>query len=467
MRKRAVTTSHDQAIPVRQTPPGDHSVAPPFRTLRLAITGGILAANAAVILWLWLHDGGLSKIHGVGDAFTSAGRITGLLGAYLLLIQLLLLARLRYIEKVTGFDRLTVWHRINGKVCFYLILAHVVFITIGYSMLDRISIFSEASTLLRSYPDMIQATIGTVLIILVVVTSVVIVRRKMRYETWYLVHLSAYAGVVLAWFHQLPTGNEFVLNPAAGIYWTLLYLATLALVLLCRLLLPVVLAFRYQMKVAEVADEAPNVVSMRITGRGLDRMGAQAGQFFLWRFLSPKLIWQSHPFSLSAAPDGQSLRITVKSLGDFTSRMKEIPPGTRVLGVGPFGLFTDAVRKRAGVVLIAGGVGITPMRALLEEMSGDIVLIYRVVRDEEVVFRDELEELARGRDVKLHYVIGHHRDPGGERLMSPEHLRELVPDIARREAYVCGPPAMSEMVEASVHRAGVPRRYIHSEAFAF
>ncbi len=438
-----------------------------FRKVRLSMVSTIVGVNIAIIVWLWLRDGGITGVHTSGDLFTSAGRITGLLGAYSLLLQLLLLARLRRLERLVGFDRLTVWHKLNGKICFYLIVGHVVLITIGYALLDRISIPSQVVSLLQDYPDMVQATIGTVLIVVVVVSSLVIVRRRLRYETWYLVHLTAYAAVILAWYHQIPTGNEFILSSSAATYWTALFVGTLVLVALFRLAVPTLLAFRHQMRVAEVTAEAPNVVSLRITGRHLDRLGAKAGQFFLWRFLNWKLVWQSHPFSLSTAPDGQSLRITIKSLGDFTSRIGEVKPGTRIVGVGPFGLFTDAVRHRDRVALIAGGVGITPIRSLLEEMSGDLVLVYRVVTHDEIVFREELEQLAAERGIKLIYITGDHRAPGAERLMSAEHLREIIPDISNREIYVCGPPAMSNAVETNVRRAGVPRKYIHSENFAF
>jgi len=209
-------------------------------------------------------------------------------------------------------------------------------------------------------------------------------------------------------------------------------------------------------------------VSLRITGRRLDRLHARGGQFFLWRFLTRGRWWASHPFSLSAAPDGRSLRLTVKDVGDFTGCMGAIAPGTRVVAEGPFGVFTDAARRRDKVALIAGGIGITPIRALLEDMPPglDIALIYRVVRAEDVVFRHELDALARERGVTLAYVVGDHTGAEGAYRLSPDHLRELVPDIADREAYVCGPPAMMRVVEANLHRAGVPRAAIHSERFA-
>jgi predicted ferric reductase len=189
----------------------------------------VVIVNAAVIVWLWVYGKNVSGVHGWGDLWTSIGRLTGLLSAYLALVQVLLLARLPWMERVLGFDGLTVWHRLNGKICLYLVLAHVVFITIGYASMDQVGIPKEASRLVQNYPGMIAATIGTVLLIAIVGTSLVIVRQRLRYEMWYAVHLLVYLGIALAWFHQIPTGNELTANAVAANYWTSLYLATAAL----------------------------------------------------------------------------------------------------------------------------------------------------------------------------------------------------------------------------------------------
>jgi predicted ferric reductase len=439
---------------------------------RRALTGvlvwAVVLGNAGVIVWLWAHGGNVTDIHNRGELFTSIARITGLLGAYSALLQVVLLARLPWLERLAGFDRLTVWHRWNGHACLDLILAHVLFSFWGYALMDKISLPSEVSTMLGGgiYPGMITATVGTGLLVAVVVTSVVIVRRRLRYEAWYAVHLLAYAGIALAWFHQIPTGNELVLDRVAADYWRALPLATIGLVVVFRLLAPIVQAFRFRLRVAEVIAEGPGVVSLRIEGRRLDRLEAQPGQFFLWRFLTKGRWWASHPFSLSQAPDGRSLRITVKALGDFSTRLADVAPGTRVVAEGPFGVFTSAARRREKVVLIAGGIGITPIRALMEDLSGDVIVIYRVVRDEDVLFRDELEELARERGITLLFVVGDHATDEGARLLTAEHLTELVPDLVERQVYICGPPAMTEALERNVRRAEVPARLIHSEKFA-
>ncbi len=451
------------------TPVGGIARRHGYRTATAWALAAVAVANAAVIVWLWARGGNVSALHGAGDLLTSLGRLTGLLGAYLALIQVLLLARLLPLERLAGFDRLTVWHRLNGKVCLYLVLAHVVLTTLGYTANDRISIPAGVSALLTSYTGMVAATVGTALMIVVVVTSLVIVRRRLRYEAWYLVHLTVYAGIALAWVHQVPTGNEFSADAGAATYWTGLYVATLALLVLFRLALPMYQAFYYRLRVAAVTVEGQGVVSLRITGRRLDRLHARAGQFFLWRFLTRDRWWASHPFSLSAAPDGRSLRITVKDAGDFTGRAGDIAPGTRVAAEGPFGVFTDAARRRERVAFIAGGIGITPIRAMVEEMPGkpgDLTLIYRALRDDGLIFRDELDRLARERGITLCYVVGDHNDPSGARYLSPAHLCELVPDIAGREIYICGPPAMMRATALNVRRAGVPPRYIHTERFA-
>src|SRR5579872_4318009 len=110
--------------------------SPAARLVTAWILWLLFVGNAAVIIWLWGNGGGISAVKDAATFFTSVGRITGLLSAYLALVQVLLLARLPFLERLMGFDSLTIWHRRNGKAVLYLVLAHVVFITIGYALLD-------------------------------------------------------------------------------------------------------------------------------------------------------------------------------------------------------------------------------------------------------------------------------------------------------------------------------------------
>ncbi|HEX3805974.1 MAG TPA: ferredoxin reductase family protein [Gaiellaceae bacterium] len=426
-----------------------------------------LFANAIAIVWLWWHGGNVTHLRSTGDVLTSIGRITGLESAYLALVQVVLLARIPALERAIGFDRLSRWHRWNGHACVDLVVAHVVFIVWGYALLDKFTLGKEISTMLGGgiYPGMITATIGTGMLIAVAATSFVIVRRRLRYEWWYAVHLLAYAGIALAWFHEIPTGNELVLDRTAADYWRALYVAAIVAIVGFRVVVPLIAAFRFRLRVAEVVEEGPGVVSIRIAGRRLERLHAEPGQFFLWRFLDRRRAWSAHPFSLSEAPRGDSLRITVKALGDHTSRLAGLRPGTRVVAEGPLGTFTDAVRRSPKALLVAGGIGITPVRALLETMRGDVAVVYRALSDVDLVLKREIDELATARGAAVHYVVGDHRGDGAS-LLSPGHLVELVPDVAERDVYVCGPVGMTTALERSIRAAKVPRAQIHIERFA-
>ena len=440
------------------------------RLRRRAAGIGILAfvvANGVAIAWLWWHGGNVTGVKRTGDVFTSIGRITGLESAYLALVQVVLLARIPALERAVGFDRLSRWHRWNGHACIDLIVLHVVFIVWGYALMDRFSLGKEISTMLGGgvYPGMITATVGTGLLIAVVATSYVIVRRRLSYEWWYAVHLLAYAGIALSWFHEIPTGNELVLDRTAADYWRSLYVATIAILVGFRVLLPLVRGLRHGLRVTEVREEGPGVVSIRIGGRNLERLRAQSGQFFLWRFLDRHRWWTNHPFSLSEAPDGRSLRITVKALGDHSAKLASVKPGTRVLAEGPMGTFTDEARRADKTLLVAGGIGITPVRALLETMGGDVVVVYRALSEDDLVLKAELDAIAPARGATVHYVVGDHRGDGAN-LLSPSHLAELVPDVAERDVYLCGPAGMTAALERTIRAVNVPRRHLHVEKFA-
>ena len=433
------------------------------RTSVVALFGAFVAGNAALLVWIWVHNGNLVGFSAnAGNVLARLGGLTGLLGGYLALVQVWLLARIPWLERAVGFDRLTVWHRWNGHACIDLIVAHVFLIVWGYSIPRHDSFGGQLWKMLAHdfLPGMVTATIGTVLLVVVVLTSIAIVRRRLRYELWYAVHLTAYAGIALAWFHEIPTGPDLGLVAWQGNYWRALFALTLALIA-WRVLAPLVSAYRHRLRVVSVAPEAPGVVSIRIGGRRLDRLRAQPGQFFLWRFLTRGHWATAHPFSLSAAP-GDELRITVKAVGDHTRRIGRLAPGTRVLAEGPYGAFTAASRRRDKVLYVAGGIGITPIRALVERGDDSALLVYRALSDDALVFRDELASLP----LRVEYVVGDHAAPGGDELLSPAHIAELVPDLHEREVYLCGPPGMVAAIRKNLLRAGVKRRHLHVERFA-
>ncbi|MEA2828267.1 MAG: hypothetical protein QOG43_2706 [Actinomycetota bacterium] len=440
-------------------------VAPPARDVL-----AVVVANAAIIVGLWFRHGGLGASHGAGGALTGVGQLSGLLGAYAVLLQLLLMARIPLLERHLGFDGLARWHRWNGFAAVVLIAIHAVTITLGYAAAGRLTVLGQLGDFIRHYPDVLMGIVATVLLLAIGVTSVRAARARLKRETWYFIHLYGYLAIALGFAHQLAVGSDFTSDPLARVWWVGMFVAVGGSILVWRVAWPVWFNARHRLRVADVVDEAPGVFSVYVTGRDLEGVRAQAGQFFLWRFLTRDRWWQAHPFSLSAAPDGEALRITVKDLGDYTHTLRELRPGGRVFAEGPYGTFTAGRRTRRRVVLIAGGIGITPLRALLETLPGDrgdITLLYRVQRPQDFVFRGELERLASDRGIVIHPIAGTDvGDDETDRLGVPA-LRRLVPDVAERDVYLCGPPGLVDVLHRRLRRLGVPRRQIHSERFAY
>lgn len=434
-------------------------------------------ASMLVVVALWVAGGGVGDLTSWADALVSFGRLTGLVSANLLLIQVLLMARIPVVEKAYGQDELVHRHRLAGFWSFWLVVVHLVAITIGYALAARTNVFVQFWELVVDYPGMLLALAGTLLLVLTVVTSIRNARRKLRYESWHLLHLYAYLGVGLAVPHMLWAGSDFVGNPVAIAYWWTLWAAAAGSILLWRIGLPIVRSLRHDLRVADVVRESPDVVSVTMTGRDLDRLPAQAGQFFNWRFLTGPGWMRSHPYSLSAAPDGRSLRITVKDLGDGSHALASVEPGTRVFIEGPYGRLHPGVRTSQKVTLMASGIGISPMRALLEALPqrpGDVTLIYRARTDANLALRGELEWLRRERGARMFYVLGR-RVPGratwlpesAAALTDAEALRQLVPDIASNGVYLCGAQPWMDAAARAAQECGVPASRIHSERFSW
>jgi predicted ferric reductase len=434
----------------------------------------LLLANGAFIVLMWFRHGGLDELGSPGGAFTAAGQLTALLGTYLALIQLVLMSRSPWLDEAFGMDRLAAAHRWLGFATVWLIGGHGVLTTIGYAFGDGATIVGEAITLLTTFPYVLLATAGFALFVMVGVSSMRAARRRLSYETWFGLHLYAYLAIALAFLHQLFVGGDFMHDQLAAIYWIGLYLVTVALVIGFRFGQPLVTTLRHRFRVAAIVQESPDVVSLYLDGRQLDRLAVRSGQYFVLRFLTRDDWWRAHPYSISSAPNGRWLRFTIKNLGDDSGRVRQLAVGTRVFVEGPYGVLTGARRTRPAVTLIGGGIGITPLRALLESLAaapGQLTLIYRTSGPDDLVFRHELDALARLRGARIHYLVGSRSGSGGGRLPAPRldaaTIARLVPGIASHDVYLCGPEGLMDSVSTALDELGVPRAQRHVERFGY
>ncbi|MFC5176331.1 ferric reductase-like transmembrane domain-containing protein [Nocardioides taihuensis] len=477
----ALDRSHPAAASARRpTPlPVHPSRAGSDATVR-GIARALLGGSLLLVTWWWAAGGGITDLTGIGNlggpaaALTSLGRVTGLWASVLLLAQVVLMARVPILERAFGQDRLTQHHRVVGFSSFTLMLAHIVLITWGYAGASLVAIPRQLWTLTFDYPGMLLAFAGTAALVMVVVTSLRAARKRLRYESWHLLHLYAYLGVGLALPHQLWTGQQFLTSTASTIFWWSAWALAAGSILVWRVGLPLARSLRHRLRVTSVVPEGDGSVSVYLTGHHLDALRVEPGQFFLWRFLGRG--WtRAHPYSLSAAPDGRSLRVTVKALGDGSAAVHGIRPGTRVLVEGPYGRLAPRARTRRKVALIGAGVGITPLRALAEGLHyhpGEAVLLHRY--NDEPLFAPEFEVLARERGLRVLPLPGRRRADGswlGRGVPAGTSdlgaLRWWVPDIAERDVFLCGPERWAAMVTDTLSAAGVPASAIHVESFGW
>ena len=430
----------------------------------------VLAGLGLLVAGMWVRHGGLDQLGTASGLATGLGQITALVGTYLALAQIVLMARVPWIDHVVGSDRLMAWHRWLGIGTITLLLAHVVFTTLGWSMGSGSNVIEEFLAM-NGIWDILIATVGIVLLTTVAITSMRAIRSRLSYETWYGLHIYAYLGIALAFVHEITMGTDLVDDPVALGFWIGLYVVTFGLLIGYRVLAPIRLSARHQLRVVSVVPEARNVVSIYLAGRDLDRLPVRAGQFFHIRFLRGGGWWRPHPFSISAAPNGQYLRMTIKDLGDDSHRMMSMPVGTPVFIEGPYGAFTPAVITRPRVVMLAGGVGVTPLRAMLEEMPPGprrTTLLYREGEPSEVIFRRELTDIAARTGADVRILAGHRGTPQMPvDPLAPEWLSRIVPDIADADILICGSRSFTEGALKSLDRLGVPSGQIHAERFGY
>ncbi len=436
-----------------------------------------LVSQVIVIIsfWAWNH------IHNpMGNVLTGEsagqllayGRLAGLLATFAILIQIILAGRVKWVETAFGLDRLFHMHAIIGFSFLIFLFAHPILVTAGHALQADTSQKEQFIDFLRNWEGVFAATIGAAIMVAAVGLSVPYMRRKMKYETWYYTHLSFYVAIALAFGHQLEVGSDFTDNRWFAGYWYALYIFVFANLLYYSLIRPIWFFLRHRFFVSKVVAESDDVTSVYIEGKKMESFKVDAGQFMIVRFWGRGVRWQAHPFSMSCFPDGKKIRLTIKRLGDFTEKIPELKPGTPVVIDGPHGIFNASRCGASKVLMIAGGIGITPIRSIAEELVAkkhDVVILYANRDEKSIVFRKELDDLAASSAGHLRVIHVVSNDPGwnGEKgRIDNEKITRIVPDVLERKVYLCGPPPMMKSTRKILAKIGVPKSHIFYEKFA-
>lgn len=408
-----------------------------------------------------------SDISSVYASITVVSRLCALVGTYFALVGIMLVARIPWVERGVGHDRLVTWHRKLGPYSLFLIGFHVLLAILGYAGQFHVPLAVQLWRILHQYLWMWPALAGFIFMMVAGITSYKKARAKMSYETWWIIHIYTYLAIGLSFMHQVLNGPMFIGHPLNRLYWTVLYVSMSFSIVVWRIGIPVARSLRHNLRVERVVVEGPGVISIIMRGRKLHKLAAEGGQFFGWRFFARGHLLMSHPYSLSAAPSEHLLRITVKDLGDHSRSLAFLKPGTRVFVEGPYGAFTAGRSSRPHVVLVGGGVGITPIRAIMEEFRNSVQMdvIFRASRQEDLVLRQELDYLAAQSSglIRIHYLVGSRK----QYPMDAKAMRKLVPRFADADIYICGPGPLVDAVREAARDCGVPKNRFHDEAFAF
>jgi len=434
----------------------------PGAALSDAVT--LAAALIIVTVGIWWRHGGWSALTSGSwvQAWESAGALTGLLATSVALVGIAFAARTHRFERAIGLDRALLWHRWMGETAALLLVAHIVATLISYS--SRESLTAAIIELTGAEQYMAMATVGALGMLVITFLSLGFMRRRLAYETWYFIHLLIYASLVLAFAHEIFLGSDFAFDPLARAFWIAVSALVLLLVIASRWG-KALWSITHPLTVLSVTPLNDVAAAIELGGRNVAHLRAAAGQFALLRPLTPQLVWQPHPYSISAAPRVDRIRFTIKALGGASDLMTRLTVGTKVAVEGPYGTKIYEALRGDKLLLIAGGVGIGPVRSLMEDFEPDAepVVIYRARRPEEIVHYDELVDLARTRNGRIIPVVGRTSDLADGNPFDPAVMRAMVPDVADRVAVVCGSQPMIHAAFQCLRACGVDAEDIHFE----
>ncbi len=439
--------------------------------MRLLFRTALSAAYLAVVLvplWFALS---VRRPVGANPAY-DVSLATGLVALSLLVVTFLLPKRMRWLSRVLGIDVVLGVHRLVGLTALGFVLAHVAAViaadTSDLALLD-----------VRTAPWRARAAVGATVALVLLVSSSVWRRRLIkRYESWRAVHIVlALTVLVLTGLHVWLL-RHLVLHSPFRLWFTALAVVVVA-VSVRRWVWRALHAWRRPFVVDEVRRESPTVSTLvlhPVGHRGMRRF--RPGQFAWIRMGSTPLGFEEHPFTIASAPDPSgAVEFTVKQLGDFSGGVGAVSVGDRVWVDGPHGAFTPDHHDATGLVLIAGGVGITPMISILRSLAqrGDDrshVLFASASEHEELLFRGEIAEIAAQLDLEVVELLDrpHHGWAGRSGYLTAEVMAAHLPDArhrARLDYFLCGPPPMVNAVAAGLRSLGIPEARIHTEKFDF
>jgi predicted ferric reductase len=385
----------------------------------------------------------------------------------ILALQFVISARLRWVEAPFGLDVVLRFHRTMALVAMTLLCIHPLLVASaeGWGLLTRWrvhwSIWAGRLALLLFFAHVGAAICRRVL--------------RLRYERWRQIHnVVAFLLLGLAFLHSLARGSDFE-SKMARIVWSTLPLIACSAWSYGRVLRPWLLR-RNSYRVVSITPETPQVWTLTLEPPTTQPLHYAPGQLQFLRPHRSSLTPEEHPFSIASSPSpGGRIILTIKQCGDFTSTIGRFKPGDLVAVHGPFGRFSHVFHRTGDdFVFVAAGIGITPLMSMLRYMRDRrephrVLLVYANRRTEDIVFRDELEQIES--DVfpvlKIVHILSQPPDDwiGQIGRLDTASLRSLCGGFAGKAFFICCPPSMASGLIRGLRNAGVGPKRIHADYF--
>jgi predicted ferric reductase len=401
---------------------------------------------------------------GLEKKLLRGGKIIGITIAVLIFVQLVFVARFKFMDKIFGLNKLYIFHGINGLIIAFLALVHPFTI-----------IASEKFTLfpleLRFWPEFLGAGIA-VIIVMMVLGAVMRKKLKLPYHIWAILHRAAAVPVVFLFtFHILFVSETF----ESGIpQISAVILGFIVLILALKIIYRWFKPGSKKFKIFEVTPAGGGSTLLKI--RALEKSDETdfiPGQFAFITPLSENIPPETHPFTIAASPlKNDELSFIIKSIGDWTANIKNLKSGEKVLIDGPYGLFSyKFFKENSPLILIAGGIGITPMLSMLLNLADTephkkVLLIWSVRKKEDIIFPELFKDLEKKlSNLIIEYIITDEGDD--KRTLDLNTTQNLVKNYSlNSEVFICGPPPMMKSVKKNLKDTGFKRKKIHTEKFS-
>jgi predicted ferric reductase len=418
---------------------------------------GLLALFIAVPVIFWMPAFLATDM--ITDYPCVIGRLLALVGFVLVLFQITLSSRFKWLERNLGQDKLLGIHKTAGVIGFAFMLSHPI--------LHFSSDLLALGTVILKWP-MIFGLITVLMAIMTVGSALLYKRLPLKYEGWKKMHWFNFIIVPVIFTHSLLLGSDLANQPPLYIFW--LVLGGLYVLLVASIIRERIRIRQNLLQVTAVVQETPDTWSLHFKGGNADH---KPGQFLLLSLLHNGRRAEPHPFTISSSPTGDDLSVSVKAVGDFTSTIKDTTLADGAYIDMPYGTFSFLNYDAPNLVFIAGGIGITPFISMLRYMADrklerNVILLWGNKTENDIAFRGELEQMTAAMpSLRVIHVLSNQPEwPGEKGTMDVDLLHKYLDGFEKPQVFVCGPPTMMTKVVRDLQQCGVPKTRIHFERFA-